>query len=124
MPGYMCVVPSCKSGSMVPAHVFLKNTVRALQWKQAVNSPRLDGLFEHELKKFHVCALHFTEDDVIPSLVRCKFKQDAIPSLLLPKRHTHLHEEMWGDLPDDDTALNLQEELLFGTNRKSTKQEE
>ncbi|XP_076285444.1 uncharacterized protein LOC143211546 [Lasioglossum baleicum] len=87
MPGYMCVVPSCKSGSMVPAHDFHKDTVRALQWKQAVNSPRLDGLFEHELKKFHVCALHFTEDDVIPSLVRRKFKQDAIPSLLLPRRN-------------------------------------
>ncbi|XP_076289514.1 uncharacterized protein LOC143213491 [Lasioglossum baleicum] len=102
MPGYVCVVPGCKSGWKVPAHGFPKDPVRALQWKEAVNSPRLDGLFGHELKKFYVCALHFTEDDVIPSLVRRKLKQDAIPSLLL--------QEMCVDSPEDDTALNLQQE--------------
>ncbi|XP_076283520.1 uncharacterized protein LOC143210509 [Lasioglossum baleicum] len=119
----VCVVPGCKSGSKVPGHFFPKDTVRALQWKQAVNSSRLDGLLDQEFKKCYVCALRFTEDDVIPTLVRRKLKHNAVPSLLLLRRDhvhnvedtaeeldTHLEEEMYVDFPEDNIALNLQEE--------------
>ncbi|XP_076286779.1 uncharacterized protein LOC143212183 [Lasioglossum baleicum] len=120
---HVCVVPGCKSGSKVPGHFFPKDAVRALQWKEAVNSSRLDGLSDQEFKKCYVCALHFTEDDVIPTLVRRKLKHNAVPSLLLPRRDhvhnventakeldTHLEEEMCVDFPEDDATLNLQEE--------------
>ncbi|XP_076286651.1 uncharacterized protein LOC143212123 [Lasioglossum baleicum] len=123
MPKYTCVVPDCKSNGKVPAHSFPKDPVRVLEWKKAICSPQVDELLNENLKHLRICALHFKEDDVIPTLVRRKLREDAVPSLLLPeKQHvsdkknapemldTHLREEMCVELPEDNTALNLQEE--------------
>lgn len=79
-----CIVPGCSSGRETLGHKFPTNPAQCLKWKDAVKSPRLEGLPLEEICLKYVCYRHFGEECYSDTMHNRKLKPNSVPTLYLP----------------------------------------